>query len=251
MLIMRSVDFEQISSISALTASYEASLKKESCLSVCIEELCGGWTTVTFFQVLTKMTKQGRICLPLVFYTASELSAISNKRGCLDEVFKLFDTRALSRVDAMEMLSVFCLITSGSLDEKLNNAFFIFGYTDPMCLTKDEFIFFLDSLVRGISKVCLTTSDTFYPRRPNKRLALRELTRIGDLIFETTVSLSVEDFVARMYRKCPELNSYISLFSLSFQSAAEKARELMVSRIPIEAMVKRLLVQELLAKVLR
>mmetsp|Transcript_10644 Transcript_10644/g.20613 ORF Transcript_10644/g.20613 Transcript_10644/m.20613 type:complete len:249 (+) Transcript_10644:4963-5709(+) len=248
---MRRVDFEVLNSITALTSIYEGSMKKDSCLSVCVEDLCGGWTTVTYFQVLTKMTKQGRICLPLVFYNSTELAVISNKRSCLEEVFKLFDTRALSRVDAMEMLSVFCLITSGSLDEKLNNAFFIFGYTDPMCLTKDEFIYFLDSLARGICKVCLTTNDTFYPRRPNKRLSMKELTRIADLIFENTATLSVEDFVARMYRKCPELNKFISLFSLNFQSAAEKARELMVSRMPLETMIKRLLIQELLPRVVR
>lgn len=247
----RRVEFEVLNSISALTGIYESSLKKDSCLSVCIEELCGGWTTVTYFQVLTKMTKQGRICLPLVFFSSSELAVISNKRGCLEEVFKLFDTRALSRVDAMEILSVFCLITSGSLDEKLNNAFFIFGYTDPMCLAKDECIFFLDSLIRGICKVCLTTTDTFYPRRPNKRLSLRELTRISDLIFEDSTILSVEDFTTRMYRKCPELNSFISLFSLNFQAASERARELMVSRIPIEAMIKRLITQEILPRVVR
>lgn len=110
------------------------------------------------------MSMNGRVALPLIFYQPTDLLPLSNKRNWLVEVFKLFDTRALTRIDALELLSVICLCTSGTLEGKINNIAFIFSFTYPGVLTREELHLLLDVLVRGVTKIALRNSDTFYPR---------------------------------------------------------------------------------------
>jgi hypothetical protein len=130
--------------IEQILADSEGSLKTPSCVPTCFEDLVGGWTTDTFKQIIVKITKNARIPLPLIVYEPSQLSFLSNKQQCLQEIFKLFDTRGLNRIDLLELLAAIALTTTGTLEGKLMNAFLIFGFKDSGTLNIEEAHIFLD-----------------------------------------------------------------------------------------------------------
>lgn len=181
-------------SLAELAETYKANIKNE-CLPVCIQDLCAGWTTDTFKQVLVKFTEGGTVHPPLVFHYPAELSVISTKRGILGEVFKLFDTRALSRIDSFEILYALSLACTGALESKIENCFSLVGIREDCTVSKEEFHFFIDNLVRGVCKIALLKTDTFYPRDPNQRLSPIEITLITESVFANrTRTLSAPEF---------------------------------------------------------
>jgi hypothetical protein len=224
-----------------LLAEFENNLKGPSCVPCCFEDLVGGWTTDTFKQIIVKITKNARIPLPLIVYEPSQLSFLSNKQNCLEEIFKLFDTRGLNRIDLLEVLASIALTTSGTLEGKLMNAFLIFGFKDSGTLNIEEAYIFIDSLIRGICKVALRNMDTFYPRHPNFRLAPQEIDSIVNTIFTKGKNITVKEFEEKLKRENRPLTRVIMLFHTRFQESVEHMRAIMVDRIKLIPIIKSLL----------
>lgn len=243
--------FNTIHTLSSFMSQYEKQLKTPSCVSCCMEDLLGGCkiyigTADTFRQVLVKISLNGKLPLPVVFHNPLDLLVLSNKRNTVYEVFKLFDTRANNRIDVLELLAVISISTGGTLEARLANSFFIFGFTEHDKLTKEEFHYFLDCLFRGVAKVTLREDDTYYPRFPNKRISAQELTNIVHAIFgNATISITVEEFLSWLVREKGSMNKFLNLFGKVFQECIEKAREIMVSRLKLIPFIKHILTQDI------
>lgn len=244
-----SFQFMIVHTLSQYVSLYEDRLKAPSCLPLALEDLCSGWTTDTFKQILVKLTLNGKIAVPCVFNHFNELAVFSNKQNTLQEIFKLFDTRAFSRIDAMELISAIAMICSGPLDKKIENCFFAFGLSEDLTVTKDEMHLFLDSLFRGNAKVALVNTDTFYPRNPNKRVSAHEISLICDSIFTGKIkSINSEGFCQWLLREQGAMSRFFNLFVTRFQQCQEASRELNISRLRIIPFVKTLIYNEILQR---
>jgi len=200
--------------------------------------------------VLVKISLNGKLPLPIVFHNPLDLLSLSNKRNTVFEVFKLFDTRANSRIDTLELLSVISISTSGTLEARLGNAFFIFGFNEKDRLTKEEFHYFLDCLFRGVAKVALREDDTYYPRYPNKRVSAQEISNIVSAIFSNNaVSITVENFLDWLVRENGSMNKFTNLFGKVFQECIEKTREIMVNRLKLAPFIKQILINDIYTNV--
>lgn len=200
--------------------------------------------------MLVKISLNGKLPLPIVFHNPLDLLSLTNKRNTVFEVFKLFDTRANSRIDTLELLAVISISTSGTLEARLANAFFIFGFNEKDRLTKEEFHYFLDCLFRGVAKVALREDDTYYPRYPNKRVSAQEISNIVSAIFANNpVSITVENFLDWLVRENGSMNKFINLFGKVFQECIEKARETMVNRLKLVPLIKQILMNDIYANV--
>ena len=249
------MDFEVLASLSDFANLYKSALKSPSCLAPCFEEFCGGCkghtgTADTLKQIVLKMTKNGRIPLPMVFFTPAELSGLSNKRTCAEEVFKLFDTRGLSRIDVMELFAAIAAITSGTLDLKVQNLVAIFGFRDQTTMSRDESHFMMDCLFRGIAKVTLRSSDTFYPRKPNYRLSASELSRLTESLFTGKQRfISCEELTDWLQRSQGDSKFIFDTLIHTLQTAMETMRDVMVARLRVMPMIKAILLNDVLARV--
>lgn len=196
------------------------------------------------------MTKNGRVPLPMVFFTPTELAGLSNKRMCAEEVFKLFDTRGLGRIDVMELFAAIAVTTSGTLDLKVQNLVAIFGFRDQTTLSRDESHFMLDCLFRGIAKVTLRTTDTFYPRKPNYRLSATEISRLTESLFTGKQRfLSCEELTDWLQRSQGDMKFVFDTLIRSLQTAMETMRDVMVARLRIMPMIKAILLNDVLGRV--
>ena len=113
-----------------------------------IGDIWGGWTQETFKQVLVKLTKNGKSPIQLWFSSPEEMEPIS-KKAATKEIFVLFDTKSWGRIDTMDLISVLQLASASKLDATLDSMMKIFGFVQRV-FTKDEFHFYLDSLLSGI-----------------------------------------------------------------------------------------------------
>eukprot|EP01017_Pseudomicrothorax_dubius_P028407 TRINITY_DN3368_c0_g1_i1.p1 TRINITY_DN3368_c0_g1~~TRINITY_DN3368_c0_g1_i1.p1 ORF type:complete len:160 (-),score=10.75 TRINITY_DN3368_c0_g1_i1:413-892(-) len=147
---------------------YMDNLKPPSCIPTCLEEMCGGWTQETLRQVVQKLTKKSTCPLPLWYDDPKNMEIISIKRDPVQQVFKLFDTRGIGRIDGYELFSVIVIMAEGDFSIKLADICEIFGGESASSLNKDEFFYFLDSLFRGLPK-CLLRKDESKPSKPNRR----------------------------------------------------------------------------------
>lgn len=236
-------NFKTVPSLEKYLENYQNKLKTPSCLPYCIEDLCSGWTTETYRQILIKLTYNGRLEVACSLWSFSDLSPISNKTNTLKEVFKLFDTRALSRVDTLELVFALSLVCSGPLDKKIDNCFFALVLENGV--TKEQLHFFLDTLFRGISKIALVHSDTFYPKQPNLRLSQSAISKAVDSMFQGTKRITSEEF-AQWIHSIKPLSECFSLFSQKFQSSQEHFRQQMISRIRLSSYIKQLIHSQIL-----
>lgn len=91
---------------------YMGQLKEGICFPYCFGDLCGGWTQDTFMQVLFKLTKGGKEPIQLWYSNSEEMSAISNKKAVLDQVFSLFNIHE-GRIDTLNMIAAVLLTARG------------------------------------------------------------------------------------------------------------------------------------------
>ena len=66
--------------------------------------------------------------LPVLFPNIDSMELISKNKKVLKEVFKIFDTRNLNRIDASEVYCAFLLISKGSYEIFLKTIIDIFGF---------------------------------------------------------------------------------------------------------------------------
>jgi Ca2+-binding EF-hand superfamily protein len=144
------MEFNIMHSLNQFHSLYEDHLKEPSCLAICMEDLCSGWNTETFKQILSKMTLKSSTCVPLFYLKHEELRIFSNKNNTLQEVFKLFDTRGLSRIDGMELVCSMAMISSGPLISKIEACFYAFSVNEENKFDRNQFCFFMDCLCRGL-----------------------------------------------------------------------------------------------------
>ena len=109
-----------------------------------------------------------------------DLTFISTKTPILVEVFNLFDSRGLTRIDLFEVLVVLALSTQSDLDDKLQILFETFSFeNNEPALTYEQFCLFFDCFFRAIFKVVLKEGETFYPTYQNRRLAFSEIENVA------------------------------------------------------------------------
>lgn len=141
--------------------------------------LISSGTLETLKQVIQKVTKKNTSPLPLWFDDPKNMEIISIKKEALQLLFKLMDTRGLGRIDAYELFAVMSIMVEGNVQQKLQgigpsslliglDITEIFGGEKASSLNRDEFFYFLDSLFRGLCKVCLRKGET-NPSMPNRR----------------------------------------------------------------------------------
>ena len=126
------------------TPNYEISLPAS------FTDICAGWQSVTFRQIIVTMTKSGSSPLPLIFTSPEHMKMLSNKHDPVQKIFKLMDYRGHNRIDALELISGILLAVEGKFEQYITNVLFIFGFTKNTQITKLEFEFFLDSFFRSI-----------------------------------------------------------------------------------------------------
>ena len=157
-------------------------------------------------------------------------------------MFKLFDTRGLSRIDGMEVLCCMAMASSGSLVRKLELCFYAFGMNEQAVLGKSEFCFFLDSYCRGIGKVVLRKIDTFYPKEPNIRLRQEAIEGYANLLFTSSViKISAQDFLLFLEKESGALKKIFTIYPEEFQRSQEIYRETMTNRIRLIPFIKSLI----------
>lgn len=233
--------FTIVHSLNQFNSLYESKLKEPSCLPICMEDLCAGWTTDSFYQILSRLTLKFTICAPLVIQKPEELAVFSNKINTLHEVFKLFDTRGLSRIDGMELICCFAIISSGTLQKKLETCFCSFSLNEDPRISKEAFCFFLDTYIRGLSKVLLVTTDTFYPKHPNYRLSIREIELVANAIFKNNEDkLSPGEFYAYLQQENGPLKKTFTTYPTELQKAQENYRDIMSNRLKTLPFIKNL-----------
>lgn len=233
------MNFNIVHTLNQFNLEFEGKLKTPSCLPACLEEMCAGWTIEALQQMLSRLTMKNSTTVPLFFQKPEELSAFSNKQYALNEVFKLFDTQHLGRIDSFELLIAVCMITTGSLQKKLETSFNIISISDEGKLSKDGFCFFLDSYIRGISKSILKKTDTFYPRNPNFRLSSKEIDLICHSVFKTqNEKISAADFCVYISHENSSLKTLFTLYPQTLQSSQEFYRDLMRNRLKTVLYIK-------------
>ena len=105
------------------TPNYEISLPAS------FTDICAGWQSVTFRQIIVTMTKSGSSPLPLIFTSPEHMKMLSNKHDPVQKIFKLMDYRGHNRVDALELISGILLAVEGKFEHYISNVLFIFGFT--------------------------------------------------------------------------------------------------------------------------
>merc|ERR1719262_570175 len=73
-----------------------------------------------------------------------------------EEYFKIFDTDRNKKVDAFEALCVLIVLAQGSWEAKVDTLFPVFDFSSSGRLNFDEANIMLQSICRGLSKVCKT-----------------------------------------------------------------------------------------------
>lgn len=239
------MEFRTLYSVKQFNTIYENRLKKPSCLPICMEELCAGWTTETLRQIFSKVSLMSNISMPLFYLSPDELGIYSNKAFALTEVFKLFDTRGLSRIDGMELVCCMVMVSSGEFLKKLEACFYVFSMNEEAKLNRSQFCFFLDSYFRGLGKIILIESDTFYPRTPNIRMRPEEIENYADSIFKSSDSkISSQDFLIVLSQD-EHFHKAFALYPQEFQKAQEKYRDLITSRLKLIPFIKSLIYNHL------
>ena len=135
-------------SFEAFKKAYFKQLRSPQWFPSWIGDIWGGWTQETFKQVLVKLTKNGKSPIQLWFSSTEEMEPISKKPATKD-IFVLFDTKNLGRIDTMDLISILQLSSASKLDISLDSMMKIYGFVQRV-FTKDEFHFYLDSLLSGI-----------------------------------------------------------------------------------------------------
>ena len=233
------MNFCIVHTLNQLNLEYEGKLKEPSCLPICLEEMCAGWTIETLQQMLSRLTMKNSTSVPLFFQKPEELSVFSNKQYSLIETFKLFDTRHLGRIDALELLLVISMITSGTLVKKLETCFGLVSVNDEGKVTKEGFCLFLDSYIRGLTKVVLKKTDTFYPRVNNLRLSFKEIDLIANLVFSSQdEKISASEFSTYLTHENSSLKLIFTLYPQRLQSSQESYRDLMTNRLKTVIYIK-------------
>jgi len=176
---------------------YYEKLKTPSCLPVCVEELCGGWSQETYKQVIQKITKKGSTPLPLYFDSPQSMEYMSNKGGALAELFKMMDTNKKGRIDAYEVFSFITLIVNGEYDNVFHTVVEIFGTEKPNSITPNEMYYFLDSVFRAMFKILVKKGAKPTSKLQDKRLSDEDLKMLVKKLFgdENIQSLLKEEFV--------------------------------------------------------
>lgn len=103
------------------------------------------------------MTRRGISPVKLWFDSPEEMSILSNKRQVIQDIFKLFDTKVIGRIDSLELFGPILLSVQGKWETILSNAMVIFGFGNEREFSRDEFHFFLDCLFRGLFKLLIVT----------------------------------------------------------------------------------------------
>ncbi|KAL4438280.1 hypothetical protein ABPG74_009703 [Tetrahymena malaccensis] len=217
---------------------YLNQLKTPSCLPRHVGELCGGWTAETFKQIIQKITKKNTAPLQLWFDSYQSMDIISTKRASLKEVFKILDTRNISRIDSCELFSVMTFIAKGDYETTITNISLVFGFKNPQCLTKDEFFFFLDSFFRGISKILLLKNKKDYTEQDvNKRLNSEDIKEITDKVYGNKINFTNKDF-AREFMKS-KYNQFFEYIYQQLQSSNDFERSVSLQNIQIAQEVRK------------
>lgn len=236
------MNFCIVHTLNQFNLEYEGKIKEPSCLPVCLEEMCAGWTIETLQQMLSRLTMKNSTSIPLFFQKPEELTVFSNKQYSLIETFKLFDTRHLSRIDSLELLFIISMITSGTLVKKLETCFNIISINDEGKVTKEGFGLFLDSYVRGLSKTILKKTDTFYPRINNLRLSYKEIDLISNSVFSNQDSkISASEFLTYLTHENSSLKSIFTIYPQKLQSSQESYRDQMTNRLRTVLYIKNFL----------
>jgi hypothetical protein len=239
------MDFATIHTLNQFNLEFET-LKTPSCLPICLEDMCAGWTIDSFQQVLSRITMKNTTTVPLFYQKPEEMICFSNKIGTLNEVFKLFDTRGLSRIETLELVVVVAFTCSGNLLKKLETIFNVFSVSDEGKITKDGFACFLDVYVRGLCKCLLRNSDTFYPKNPNFRLAAKEIELVTNNLFRREEKISAGDLLAVLNKENKETGALKTLFfryPALFQKAQEEYRDLMAGRAKVIPFIKSIIIK--------
>ena len=236
------MNYSIIHTLNQFNLEFENSLKTPSCLPVCLEDLCAGWTIDSFQQILSRLTLKNTASVPMFFQKPEEMICFSNKLNTLSEVFKLFDTRGLGRIDTYELISMIIISCSGSQQRKIEILFNVFSISDEGIISKDGFCFLLDVFIRGLSKSLLRSSDSFYPRNPNFRLSNKEIDLIASNLFKREDKISAADFLSYISKDSGSLRTLFTLYPNLFMKSQEFYRDLMTTRLKSLPFLKSILV---------
>ena len=73
------MNYSIIHTLNQFNLEFENSLKTPSCLPVCLEDLCAGWTIDSFQQILSRLTLKNTASVPMFFQKPEEMICFSNK----------------------------------------------------------------------------------------------------------------------------------------------------------------------------
>ena len=150
------------------------------------------------------------------------MELISKNKKVLKELFKIFDTRNLSRVDASEVYCAFLLVSKGSYEIFLKTIIDIFGFEFQGRITKDEFFFFLDCLFRAIPKIVIIKGFN-HAFEPNTRLEYEDINKFVKNIFSDKTDIDRNEIYEFMLKE-PALNEFIKYIQKKCTNSAEKYR---------------------------
>ncbi len=116
-------------------------------------------TSQSYGQILNKVTNKGTCFLPVIFNEPSDMNFISRKNVQLELLFQSVDINNMGRIDAYEILSVISIFVEGTFEQFVEQIFENFSFNGWKTIRKDEMIYFIDGIFRGLSKVCVPIKD--------------------------------------------------------------------------------------------
>ena len=86
------------------------------------------------------------------------MEPISKKIATRREIFELFDTKDIQRIDTMDLIAIIQLASLSKPEATLTYMMKIFGFVNKI-FSRDEFHFYLDSLFAGIINTAIVSNE--------------------------------------------------------------------------------------------
>ncbi len=123
------------------------------------------------------------------------MQIISRKLPLLETLFRQMDINDMKRIDAYEVFAVCTICVEGNFEQFVDQIFTNFSFREEYKIFREEVIYFIDGLFRGLAKVFVKKED-IGNEVPGKswRLMPRDIDDFVLALFIGRMALTREEF---------------------------------------------------------